>query len=95
MTPLCTRICPYPFFEATPPDPRLKPRPVFVASGGVIRHQTPGRIAMMKLAVFMMAVAIAATTVLSALLTSPERPMRTRIARKVNDAPPASFKAQT
>jgi len=48
----------------------------------------------MKLAVFMMAVAIAATTVLSALLTSPERPMRTRIARKVNDAPPASFKAQ-
>jgi len=36
-TPLCTRICPYPFFEvAEPPgDPRLKPGPVFVASGGV------------------------------------------------------------
>jgi len=39
MTPLCTRICPYPFFEATPPgtlpDPQLKPGPVFVAFGGV------------------------------------------------------------
>jgi len=41
MTPLCTRICPYPFFEATPPGaapgPRLKPGPVFVASGGVTK----------------------------------------------------------
>ena len=40
MTPLCTRICPYPFFEPTPPapppDPQLKPGPVFVASEGVI-----------------------------------------------------------
>ena len=39
MTPLCMRICPYPLFEATPPgaapDPRLKPGPVFVASGDV------------------------------------------------------------
>jgi len=37
-TLLCTRICPYPFFEVTSPgaapDPRLKPGPVFVASGG-------------------------------------------------------------
>ena len=49
---------------------------------------------MMELAVFVMVVAIAATAVLSALPTSPERPMRTRIAKKVNDAPPASFKAQ-
>jgi len=31
---------------------------------------------MMELAVFVLAVAIAATTVLSALQTSPERPMR-------------------
>ena len=38
--PPCTRICPYPFFEVTPsgaaPGPRLKPGPVFVASGGAI-----------------------------------------------------------
>ena len=38
MAPLCTRKCPYPFFKVTPPgaapDPRLKPGPVFVASGG-------------------------------------------------------------
>ena len=45
---------------------------------------------MMKLAVFVMAVAIAATTVLSALPTSPERPMRTRIVKKVSGTPPAS-----
>jgi len=40
--PLCSRICPYPFFEAhpraPPPDPRLKPGPVFVASGGVKKN---------------------------------------------------------
>ena len=47
---------------------------------------------MMKLAVFVMAVAIAATTVLSALPTSPERPMRTRIVKKVSGTPPASSK---
>ena len=39
MTPLCTRICPCPLFEATPPGaapgPRLKLGPVFVAPGGV------------------------------------------------------------
>ena len=34
MTPLCTRMCPYLLIEAIPPpDPRLKPEPVFVASG--------------------------------------------------------------
>ena len=41
MTPLCKRICPFPYFEATsrapPPDPRLKPGPVFVASGGLTK----------------------------------------------------------
>ena len=45
---------------------------------------------MMKLAVFMMAVAIAATAVLSALPTTPECPMRTQVVKKVSDAPPAS-----
>jgi len=38
------RICPFPFFEATPPgaapDTRLKPGPVFVASGDVINDKT-------------------------------------------------------
>jgi hypothetical protein len=41
MTPLCKHMCPYPF-EAAPldtPDPRFKPGPVFVASGGVIKRQ--------------------------------------------------------
>ena len=37
--PLCTRICPCPLFEVTPPGaapgPRLKLGHVFVASGGV------------------------------------------------------------
>jgi len=47
---------------------------------------------MMKLAVFMMAVAIAATTVLPALKTLSEHPMRTRIIKKVSDTPPASSK---
>ena len=39
MASLCVRMCPYPFFEATPlgaaPDPRLKPGSVSVSSGGV------------------------------------------------------------
>ena len=47
---------------------------------------------MMKLAVFMMAVAIAAMTALPALPASPERPMRTRVVKKVSDTPPASSK---
>ena len=46
--PLCTRICPCPFFEATPrappPGPRLKPGPVFVASGGVISAKKARRV---------------------------------------------------
>jgi len=47
---------------------------------------------MMELAVFVMVVAIAATAVLSALPTSPERSMRTRIVKKVSLTPPASSK---
>jgi len=47
---------------------------------------------MTKLSVFVMAVANAATTVLSALPTSPKRPMRTRIVKEVSGAPPASSK---
>ena len=43
----------------------------------------------MKLAVLVMAVAIAAMPVLSALPTSPERPMRTPIVKKISGTPPA------
>ena len=39
MTPLCTRICPYPHPRAPPPDPRLKPGPMFVAFGGVMTRK--------------------------------------------------------
>ena len=35
MNPPYTHMYTLPFFEATPPDPRLKPGPVFVTSGGV------------------------------------------------------------
>ena len=39
MAHLCTRMCPYPFFEATPPGaapgPSVEPGPVFVTSEGV------------------------------------------------------------
>ena len=58
------------------------------------RYQTSGtrRITVLKIDVFMMAVAIAATTVLSALQTPSERLMRTRVVRKVSDAPTASSK---
>ena len=48
--PLCTRICPCPFFEATPrappPGPRLKPGPVFVASGAVKNIKSPSLFAL-------------------------------------------------
>jgi len=47
---------------------------------------------MMKLAVFMIAVAVAATAILFAFPTSPERPMRTPVVKKVSDTPPASSK---
>jgi len=47
---------------------------------------------MLKIDVFMMAVAIAATTVLFALQPPPERLMRTRVVKKVSDAPTASSK---
>jgi hypothetical protein len=39
----------HPLFEAAPlgadPDPWLKPGPVFVNSGGVIKKSTPGKLA--------------------------------------------------
>ena len=49
MNPPSTRMYTHPFFEAThprapPPDPRLKPGPVFVTSGGVINTQAPAKI---------------------------------------------------
>ena len=43
LPPLCARICPFVFFEVTPPGaapgPLDKTGPVFVASGGVATNQ--------------------------------------------------------
>jgi len=49
---------------------------------------------MVKLAVFVMAVDIAATTALSALPASPRLPMRTMIVKEVCGTPPASFSGE-
>ena len=40
MTPLCTRICPYPFFEATPLG--AAPRPPVMNINARSAGQTPG-----------------------------------------------------